>query len=129
MVDVCGFDEAFPVAAGEDADLKWRICAQGYKLLYVPVKVVHLQKYTWSEFRRQQIRHGVGDIYFSRKHSKPTLKHRVALRVIKRALKFLPDATRMPSKIAWVKMWSGIYECYGQWTELSKLEKSNRGKA
>ncbi len=45
LLEVGGFDESFPYAAGEDADLKWRVVQRGYRLLYVPVKVVHLQPY------------------------------------------------------------------------------------
>jgi GT2 family glycosyltransferase len=36
LESVGGFDESFPYAGGEDADLKWRLCQNGAQLLYVP---------------------------------------------------------------------------------------------
>jgi glycosyltransferase involved in cell wall biosynthesis len=61
---VGGFDESFPYAAGEDADLKWRICQLGARLLYVPVKMTHLQTYTWESFKRQARVRGKGTRLF-----------------------------------------------------------------
>jgi glycosyltransferase involved in cell wall biosynthesis len=46
LLEVGGFDESFPFAAGEDADLKLRICQRGARLLYAPVCVLHLREYT-----------------------------------------------------------------------------------
>ncbi len=68
LLAVGGFDEGFRYAAGEDADLKWRICRTGARLLYVPIKVTHLQPYTFGSFRRQQIIRGRGAVHFERKH-------------------------------------------------------------
>lgn len=118
---VGGFDETFPYAAGEDADLKWRICQRGARLLYVPVRVLHLHRYEWESFRAQQIRRGRGAVHFERKHSHLPSPLRVALRAVKRGLYFWLDMARMPPAIAWVKLWAGWYECWGQWLEISRL--------
>jgi len=63
-----GFDESFPFAAGEDADLKKRITDAGHKFLYLPIKVEHLQDYTWDRFIRQSLVRGRGAVLFERKH-------------------------------------------------------------
>lgn len=70
LEEVGGFDETYPVAAGEDADLKLRICLKGYKLAYVPVKVTHIQDYGMQRFVKQNIVRGAGESYFSKKWSK-----------------------------------------------------------
>ena len=57
--EVGGFDETFPKPAGEDFDLKLRICEKGYKLAYVPVKVYHNQKYDLEYFLRFIEKRGV----------------------------------------------------------------------
>lgn len=43
--EVNGFDERFPFPAGEDIDLKKRICSKGYNVVYIPVSVIHLEEY------------------------------------------------------------------------------------
>lgn len=65
--EVGGFDENFPVPAGEDADLKKRITDWGYKLLYLPLKVEHHQEYSLRSFLRQQYVRGIGSWYFYKK--------------------------------------------------------------
>lgn len=66
--EVGGFDETFPVAAGEDADLKLRVVKAGYKILYVPIKVEHYHVLGWKAFIRQSWLRGVGSYYFHKKH-------------------------------------------------------------
>lgn len=63
-----GFDEHFPVAAGEDADFKKRVCDSGYKLLFIPLKVTHWHKYSLKSFLRQNRDRGYGSLYFHKKH-------------------------------------------------------------
>lgn len=118
---VGGFDETFPYAAGEDADLKWRVCRAGYRLLYVPSRVVHLQPYTWATFRKQQIAHGRGSIHFDRKYSRMPSRLRLLARVAKRGLLFASDLLRLGPALAWVKLWAGWYECWGQWLEINRI--------
>lgn len=64
------FDETFPVAAGEDADLKWRITEKGYRLLFIPLKVEHHQDYNFAGFLRQAYNRGVGTYHFQKKWGK-----------------------------------------------------------
>lgn len=83
---VGGFDEAFLYAAGEDADLKWRLCQLGAQLLYVPVKMTHLQTYTWASFQRQARMRGKGRACFDAKHRAPPTRLRALLRLLRRWL-------------------------------------------
>lgn len=70
LEEVNGFDESFPVPAGEDADLKKRITDKGYKLVYIPLKVAHYQTYTLKGFLKQQYTRGIGSVYFRHKWEK-----------------------------------------------------------
>ena len=61
LKEVGGFDEGFPAwAAGEDGDLKERVLGMGYGVLFVPVKVTHLQDYGLKRFWKQQLNRGAG---------------------------------------------------------------------
>lgn len=68
LEDIGGFDETFPVAAGEDADLKLRAVSKGYKILYIPLKVEHFHLFGWKSFIRQSWVRGIGSYYFHKKH-------------------------------------------------------------
>lgn len=63
------FDESFRYAAGEDADLKWRICKTGAQLLFLPVPVLHLHAYTTASFQRQSFTRGKGKARFDIKYA------------------------------------------------------------
>ncbi|NTV31261.1 glycosyltransferase family 2 protein [candidate division WWE3 bacterium] len=67
LIEVNGFDEHFPVAAGEDADLKKQITDKGYKILYIPIGVEHHQEYSLKRFLHQQYIRGIGARHFRRK--------------------------------------------------------------
>ncbi|MFB6218758.1 MAG: glycosyltransferase family 2 protein [Halobacteriaceae archaeon] len=71
LAEMGGFDESFPAAAGEDADLKERVTAAGHQLLLVPVAVEHRQQYSLSQFVEESVRRGEGVHYFQRKHGTP----------------------------------------------------------
>jgi glycosyltransferase involved in cell wall biosynthesis len=117
LLKVNGFDEGFPVAAGEDADLKLRICNMGYKLLYVPIWVKHLQEYSRRRFIHQCYVRGIGGSYFEQKHrgGAPS-RLKILLRLIKRFITFVHDWTILPDKsIARLKLLEGLYTCWGQW--------------
>ena len=61
LSEVGGFDETFPsFASGEDGDLKERVVGRGYGVLFVPVKVTHLQDYGLKRFWKQQLNRGAG---------------------------------------------------------------------
>jgi len=115
--EVGGFDERFPVAAGEDADLKLRICQRGHNLLYVPTWMIHLQEYEWQRFRRQCYVRGIGRNYFESKHGGgyPS-RLKIALRIVRRIANFPLDLVRMPEKrLAFIKLADGLITCQGQW--------------
>lgn len=67
LSEIGGFDEGFPVPAGEDADLKKRIADRGYQLLYIPLKVEHRQEYSIRRFLHQQYVRGIGGRFFRKK--------------------------------------------------------------
>ena len=69
LEDVGGFGESFPAwATGEDGDLKERIVKRGYGVLFVPVKVTHLQDYNLSRFLGQQLAREAGISLTKKKH-------------------------------------------------------------
>lgn len=86
---VDGFDEIFPTAAGEDADLQYRVVQEGWQMKFVPVVVDHNDEYSFSSFKERAIRHGKGTYYFHRKHEMPRSKHRVAISLLG-SVAFLP---------------------------------------
>jgi glycosyltransferase involved in cell wall biosynthesis len=118
---VGGFDEAFPYAAGEDADLKWRICQLGARLLYVPVKMTHLQTYTWESFKRQARVRGKGRVCFDAKHRAKPTRVRAVLRLLRRWL-VLPrewlDAEYRP--FVAIRAREAWYNFLGEWEELGR---------
>ncbi len=116
------FDETFPVPGGEDADLKWRVVQQGCQLLYVPVKVVHLQPYTLRHFWHQYRTHGRGAVYFERKHRGqwPSLS-RLALRLAARTARWFPDLIRLGLSLSTVKLLAELADLAGQWQEVRRL--------
>ena len=68
LEEVGGFDERFsPFASGEDGDLKERVLGLGFRILFIPVKVTHLQDYNLKRFWRQQISRGAGILMTKKK--------------------------------------------------------------
>lgn len=53
-----GFDESFGKPAGEDFDLKQRVCRAGYKVAYIPNPTVHMEPYDLNYFLRQILKRG-----------------------------------------------------------------------
>lgn len=125
--EIGGFDESFPYAAGEDADLKWRIVQQGYRLLYVPVKVVHMQPYTLRAFWRQQQRHGRGVVYFDWKYrGRPPSGGRLALRFAARWARWASNLVRLGPELATVTLLAELADWYGQLEEVRALRCRQR---
>jgi len=61
LSEVGGFDESFPAfSTGEDGDLKEKIVERGYRVLFIPVKITHLQDYGLKRFLKQQLARGAG---------------------------------------------------------------------
>jgi GT2 family glycosyltransferase len=126
---VGGFDETFPFAAGEDADLKWRICQTSAQLLYVPVKMTHLHAYDWASFKRQAYIRGKGRVCFDAKHRAQPNRARAFLRLLRRWLN-LPrdwfDVKYRPFVAArWVEAWHNFR---GEWSMLTKHSLLIRGR-
>ncbi len=115
LLEVGGFDETFPVAAGEDADLKWRITEKGYKLLYLPLKVEHHRAYTWRAQWHSSIRRGIGAYYFELQRGHPPGLGRITLRLGKRLWKFFPDLIQLPWPAAPVNLFSRLGDVLGQY--------------
>ena len=62
LLEVGGFSSGLAAhIAGEERDLRERICAKGYnRFLYMPVKVLHLRSYTWKGFLTQTLETALG---------------------------------------------------------------------
>jgi GT2 family glycosyltransferase len=119
---VGGFDETFPVPGGEDADLKWRVVQAGSQLLYVPIKVIHLQPYTLQHFWHQRRTHGRGAVHFERKYQGQfPSSTRLALRGGVRLARWIRDLFRMGPRLATVKLIAGLADVSGQWQEKRRL--------
>jgi GT2 family glycosyltransferase len=115
LLEVGGFDETFPVAAGEDADLKWRVTQAGGRLLYVPARVIHCRDYALASFWRQQIQRGVGAAHFELKRcGRYPGPGRIALRIAKRTLGALAAIPRLGPGLAPVQLLAGWADALGQ---------------
>jgi GT2 family glycosyltransferase len=119
---VGGFDESFPYAAGEDADLKWRICQTGALLLYVPVKMIHLHEYSREAFQRQMFVRGKGRARFDAKHRMRPTRLRAGLRLVRRwlalPLEWRNAAYRPYARIRAIEAWQNFR---GEWAMLEEL--------
>ncbi|QZX99911.1 glycosyltransferase [Halobaculum rubrum] len=82
LAEVDGFDESFPLAAGEDADLYRRVLDAGYDAKYVPITVRHNDDYNWQSFTSRAIRFGEGTCHLHRKHGSQRSAARIAAGLI-----------------------------------------------
>ncbi len=114
LVEIGGVDESFPGAAGEDADVKLRMAARGWSLMYLPLKVVHRRPYTLSAQWRQGFRRGVGAYHFEARHARPPSPGRLALRLLKRTVQFTMDLSRVPWRVAAVIYLTRLADVFGQ---------------
>lgn len=114
--EIGGFDETFPLAAGEDAYFKWQLVKKDKLLLFVPVQVIHLQSYKLAPFWRQQVRRGMGAAHFewrtSGHYPRPL---RIFLRWGKRTVAFFLDLIRMGPQLAGIHIIGGWADVYGQY--------------
>ena len=83
LLEVGGFDETFPFAASEDADLKERIVGRGYEMVHLPLKVTHKHDYGFKRLMRQAYVRGVGSRQFNLKHARPSSPLRFVLSSLK----------------------------------------------
>jgi GT2 family glycosyltransferase len=86
--EVGGFDEGFLWPAGEDIDLKMRVCKRGKRVLYIPVGVTHNREYTFRSFIAQAKTRGLGGRYFRAKYGKEN-KVDLSLRILLSPLLFI----------------------------------------
>ncbi len=127
LVSLGGFDTSFPVAGGEDADLKLRIVRQGKSLLYIPIKVLHNQPYNLQSFWDRNYKHGRGSVYFAQKHagSLPSSK-RLILRAGVRLARWIRTLVLLKPRLATVRLLADMADLAGQWHEIRYLARSAR---
>lgn len=127
LISLGGFDTGFPVAGGEDTDLKLRVVQQQYSLLYVPIKVLHIQPYSFSGFLKQSYRHGRGSIYFEKKHkgSLPSTQ-RLLLRFGVRLARWVRNLFLLKPSLATARLIAEMADLAGQWYEIRYLARSSR---
>lgn len=118
-----GFDETFPVAAGEDTDLLRRVLLAGHTVAHVPVPVLHLYPYTWSAFLRQQVRRGIGAAYY---HTKWQERRSLAWEVLRLPLVFpgvwLRDVTHhRDPRMAFVRGLAALCQAVGRVVGYARL--------
>jgi len=66
---VVRFDETLPGALCDDVDFLQRARTLGLSIRYRPeIKVTHLNPSSFRSFVRQEVRHGMGDLIFSRRY-------------------------------------------------------------
>lgn len=120
---VGGFDESFPHAAGEDADLKWRVCQTGAQLLFVPVQVTHLQTYDRQSFARQAYTRGKGKARFDAKYAH-TNRSRALARLVRRWLNLPFDALDAAQRdfIA-IKFAEAWHNFRGEWAMIAEMKR------
>lgn len=69
LLDVGGFDEAFPTSAGEDVDLCWRLQLAGHSLGFAGDAVVdYRMRSTWGATLRQAYRYAMAEAFLYRRH-------------------------------------------------------------
>lgn len=75
--EVVPFDEAFPLAAGEDRDWCSRLAELGIRLAFEPTaEVAHHQDLRWGSFWRQHVRYGRGGLIWRRTAADAGLQRR-----------------------------------------------------
>ena len=110
-----GFDEEFPVAAGEDADLLDRFARAGKPTVCLPMQVVHRREYTWPAFVSQQIQRGVGAAYFAAKRRNLRRPAWEAVRLIALPILFWVDLFHSRSfSLAMISVASRFFQALGR---------------
>lgn len=119
LAEVDGFDESFPLAAGEDADLQTRVLDVGYEMVYVPVAVRHNDDYNWRSFVERAVRSGRGTYHFHRKHGESRAPWRVLAGLVGSGLYFPPALWRSRSPAV-----SGLYVAERALNRLGELSST-----
>lgn len=68
FLELGGFDDSFGLIPGEDGDLKERALKTGKKFLYIPVKMTHMQDYTFKRFWNQSKSRGASIMEYRVRH-------------------------------------------------------------
>jgi len=116
---VDGFDETFPTAAGEDADLQKRVADAGWLMKFVPVVVEHNDDYDWGSFSSRAVRHGQGTYYYARRHGSPRPAWRVVLGLVAAPLS-APRAITEAGSVR-IGVLSAVERALSRWGELRAL--------
>ncbi len=124
--EVDNFDEWFIYPAAEDHDLRVRVHALGYKLLYLPLRVEHLRTYSWHSFRKQSITRGRGVVRWEYKSNRRLTSYLlIALRLARRMLQLVPDLVTFNDKRIAIVRWLDLcLDAYGQFLERRELSQS-----
>lgn len=127
LAEVGGFDESFSSPGGEDADLKARVVACGYTLMYVPVKVTHRRLYTLCDFWRQYFAHGRGSPQYQCKHHVPaTVRRSFGVRVTLRVVRLVPELFQIGPRLVVLKIVAGLAGFAGKVYELRRRVRISR---
>ncbi len=117
-----GFDERFPYPAGEDEELKHRLCDGGHRLLYLPIPVAHLDPGDRTHFRQRAYRRGRGGAFYQHKRGARVDRASVTLSRVHDALdvaRGLVGAQRWAARLRLVE----VYESWrGAMAELASQE-------
>lgn len=116
---VDGFDETFPTAAGEDADLQKRVADAGWLMKFVPVVVEHNDDYDWESFANRAVRHGQGTYYYARRHGSARPGWRVVFGLVAAPLS-TPRAI-VETKSVRIGILSVVERALSRWGELRAL--------
>lgn len=69
LEEVCGFDESYTEASGEDNELAYKIAKRGYNLIFnKDIKVGHFHPTKLSAYLRRQMKHGFWRVKLYRDH-------------------------------------------------------------
>ena len=120
---VDGFDESFPLAAGEDADLQRRVVDAGYEMKFVPVPVRHNDDYDWNSFVERAVRSGEGTDHFHRKYGEPRSPGRILVGLAASVLYF-PRALRRSGEVD-VAVLYALERALNRWGELRSVRSAS----
>lgn len=124
LLQLDGFDETFPSAAGEDTDLLRRLADQGYASVSLPLAVEHHQEYRLAAFCRQQVRRGSGAAHYRRKHALPRAPVFLAARLIALPGLFVRDLWHARSVgLAAVRSLSRLCQAWGELTAVWQMRR------
>lgn len=111
-----GFDEAFPVAGGEDTVLAWQAVQAGCRIRYVPaMRVYHIEKDSLRGFVRWQITRGRGNYHIRRRVGRVGGYLRLRLWTLRNSLAAAGPAYALPVCTLWFL--SVYYQLKGMFLE------------